>query len=161
MLETAFTLEVTEVPAETFAFVVRRVDAERDHVGEFIRGGLKLVGDFARSQGGPQGAPMVISSPPDEDGSLVLEVGWPVLENAQPRSPVEVRHLPSTRAAVHRHIGPRDALGAPFYRQFLSALHERRLTPAGGPRECYLPEGVTEVVWPVKGRTQSFRAEPA
>ena len=152
MLETAFTLELTEVPAETFAFVVRRVDADHDHIGEFIRGGIMLVGEFAGSHGGPQGAPIVISSPPDEDGSLVIEVGWPVTEDTQPCPPVEVRHLPATRAAVHRYIGPYDGLGAPFYRQFLSELHERRLTPSDGPRERYLAEGVTEVVWPVKGR---------
>jgi effector-binding domain-containing protein len=154
MLETAFTFELTEVPATTFAFVVRRVDSDHDHIGEFIRGGISRVHDFAVSNGGVLGAPMVISSPPEEDGSLILEVGWPVGEDAQPCPPVEVRHLPATRAAVHRHLGPYDELGPSFYRAFLTALHEQGLTPADGPRERYLAEGLAEVVWPLKGHAQ-------
>ncbi len=154
MLETALTFDLVEVPAATFAFVVRRVDGDHDHIGEFIQGGLARVREHAFEHGGVLGAPMVISSPAEEDGSLILEVGWPVRDELEPCPPIEIRHLPATRAAIHHHLGPHDELGASFYRAFLSGLHEQRLTPADGPRERHLAEGLTEVVWPVKGHAQ-------
>lgn len=153
MQDTTLQFEVVEVPEQTFAFVVRRVAA--GEIGEFVRGGIARVAEFAGRHGGPVGAPMAISSAPDETGALVIEAGWPVLPGTEAELPVEVRVLPATRAAVHRYVGPYEGLGAGFYGELFSALHDQGLTPSAGPRERYLTspeageEPVTEIVWPV------------
>jgi len=148
MLATAIEFEVKELPEETFAFVVRRV--EQGHVGEFIQGAIQRVAAFAGPRGGPQGPPMTVAAAPEEDGSIVLEVGWPVREGTEPEPPVEVRRIPGGRAAVHLHAGSYEELPQ-LYARFLAAMYEAGLTPVGAPRERYLDPAtpVTEIVWPV------------
>jgi effector-binding domain-containing protein len=153
MLEAALEFEVVDLPEETFAFVVRRVAP--DEVEEFIHGALTRVAEFAVLFGGPQGPPMAIITTPDEDGSLVVEAGWPVAGAALPAAAVEVRTLPATRALRHLHVGPYEELGAEFYADLFTAAHEHGLTPASAPRERYLndpatgEEPLTEIVWPL------------
>ncbi len=153
MLKTALEFEVVDLPEETFAFVVRRVAPAE--VGEFIRGALARVAEFATCCGGPQGPPMAITTAPDEYGSLVVEAGWPVASDAVPAAPVEVRTLPPVRALRHLHAGPYEELGGGFYAELFAAAHERGLTPASAPRERYLndpgtgEEPLTEILWPL------------
>ncbi len=153
MLKTAPEFEVVDLPSETFAFVVRRVAPAE--VGEFIRGALGRVAEYAARHGGPQGPPMAITTAPDEYGSLVVEAGWPVAAGAAPAAPVEVRTLAATRALRHLHTGPYEELGGDFYAELFTAAHERGLTPASAPRERYLndpttgEEPLTEIVWPL------------
>ncbi len=153
MLETALEYEVVDLPQETFAFVVRRVAP--DEVGEFIRGALSRVAEFAALSGGAQGPPMAITTAPDEYGSLVVEAGWPVAADAGPVAPVEVRTLAATRALRHLHVGPYEELGSGFYAELHAAAHEHGLTLASAPRERYLndpstgEEPLTEIVWPL------------
>ena len=153
MLKTALELEIVDLPQETFAFVVRRVAP--GEVGEFIQGALGRVAEFAAANGGPQGPPMAITTAPDEYGSLVVEAGWPVVAQAVPADPVEVRTLSATRALRHLHVGPYEELGGEFYADLFAAAHEQGLTPASAPRERYLNDPstgeapVTEIVWPI------------
>lgn len=147
MPHTALKFEIVQVPAETFAFVVRRVEA--DQVGEFVQGAIGRVGQFAAEHGGAQGPPMAIASKPDEYGSMVIEAGWPVAEGTEPSSPVEVGRLPEARAISYRHVGAYDELGSAFYRELFAAVHEGGLIPIAAPRERYLEDHVTEIVWPV------------
>ena len=49
MLKTAPEFEVVDLPSETFAFVVRRVAPAE--VGEFIRGALGRVAEYAARHG--------------------------------------------------------------------------------------------------------------
>ena len=142
---------VTRVPEQTFAYVVRSVAL--GDVGEFVGGAIERVSGFARAHGGAQGPPMTISSAPDENGIVVLEVGWPVPVGTAPEPPVEVRTLPATDAIVHLHVGPYDDLPE-LYRELYAQAHEHGLTPAGAPRERYLTapgDGTpkTEIVWPI------------
>lgn len=152
MQRTALDFEVVNLPEQTFAFVVRRVEA--DQVGEFIAGAIERVAVFAGAHGGLLGPPMAIASAPDEEGELVVEAGWPVAPATEPVAPVEVRRLPATRAAVHRHVGAYEEL-SDVYGELFSALLESGLTPVSGPRERYLSTPasgeppVTEIVWPV------------
>ena len=152
MQRTALDFEVVNVPEQTFAFVVRRVEADR--VGEFITGAIERVAAFAGDHGGLFGPPMAIASAPDEQGAMVVEVGWPVAPGTAPVAPVEVRRLPATRAAVHRHVGEYEEL-SDVYGELFSALLESGLTPTSGPRERYVSTPVpgvppvTEIVWPV------------
>jgi effector-binding domain-containing protein len=147
----ALEFTVTHVPEQTFAYVVRSVGL--DEVGEFVGGAIERVGDFARAHGGTQGPPMTISSPPDENGSVVLEVGWPVRADTQPEPPVEVCTLPATVAIVNLHVGSYDDL-AHLYSELYAQAHEHGYTLSGSPRERYLTapgDGppVTEIVWPI------------
>ena len=150
---TALELEVRDLPAETFAFVVRRVDAA--DAGEFIDGAIGRVGRFAQTHGGPAGPPLAIVSAPDDEGALVIEAGWPVHAGTEPEPPVEIRTLAPTRAVVHRHEGPYEDFGAPFYSELLAQLHEAGFTPVSGPRERYVRgpapgrPPLTEVAWPI------------
>jgi len=147
----ALELTVEDVPEQTFAYVVRTVGL--GEVGEFIGGAIERVGEFARAHGGMQGPPMTVCSAPDENGFVVLEVGWPVQAGTEPEPPVEVSTLPATLAIVHVHVGPYDDLPE-LYRGLYAEAHERGYTLVGSPRERYLSapgDGppVTEIAWPI------------
>ena len=147
-----FTHSVTDVPEQTFAFVMRRLAP--DEIGEFVTGALERVAKFAALRGGVVGPPMSVSAPPDEDGNLGLEVGFPVPAGTKPEPPIEVRTLPATRAFVHRHAGPYEDVDADFYTGVYTRMLELGYTPAGAPREVYLGGPhvcvpVTEIVWPI------------
>ncbi len=152
-MQTALEFKVVEVPAQTFAYVVRRVAP--GEAGEFIRGAIGRVSEFAVDHGGAVGPPFAVSSAPDDEGSLVIEAGWPVPAGTTPQPPIEVRRLPPTRAIVHRHVGPYEELGSAFYAELFSQAHDEGFTPVAGPRERYLSdpaargEPVTEIVWPI------------
>ena len=149
----ALDFEVQDLPAETFAFVMRRVDPA--DAGEFIGGAIERVGRFARERGGPAGSPFALASAPDEDGALGIEAGWPVKPGTEPEAPVEVRTLAPTRAVVYRYEGPYEDLNTAFYAELFSQAHDAGFTPVSGPRERYLrvpSDGeppVVEVVWPI------------
>ena len=149
----ALEFEVQELPAETFAFVLRRV--EPADAGEFIGGAIERVGRFAREHGGAAGPPLAIASAPDEEGALGIEAGWPVQPGTVPEPPVEVRTLAPTRAIVYRHEGPYEDLNSAFYAELFSQAHDAGYTPVSGPRERYLrsaaagQDPVVEVVWPI------------
>lgn len=150
---TALSLELTvrQVPEQTFAYVVRSVGL--GEVGEFIGGAIERVAGFAGAHGGAQGPPMTVCSAPDENGIVVLEVGWPVRADTAPEPPVEVRTLPATDALVHLHVGSYDELPG-LYRELYAQAHERGYTPVGSPLERYLTapgDGLpkTEIVWPI------------
>jgi hypothetical protein len=153
MLRTSLDFEVVDLPQETFAFVVRRVTP--DESGEFIRGALDRVAEFAAAFGGVAGPPTVITTPPDERGARIVEAGWPVAAAAVGDGAVEVRPLHPTRALRLVHVGAREELDGAFYADLYAAAHERGLRPESEPRERYLDdspgreEPVTEVVWPV------------
>src|SRR5205085_688393 len=83
---------------------------------------------------GPTGPPMTISSPPDEAGALVLEVGWPVPAGTAAVAPIEIRRLPAAVALVHVHVGPYDELPA-LYRELITQAHDAGYTPVSTPRE--------------------------
>jgi effector-binding domain-containing protein len=96
---------------------------------------------------------MTISSPPDETGALVLEVGWPVPTGTRAVAPIEVRTLPPTAAIAHLHAGPYDELRG-LYRGLYARAREAGYTRGAAPRERYLTapgDGtpVTEVIWPI------------
>jgi effector-binding domain-containing protein len=149
----ALEFEVQELPAETFAFVLRRVDPS--DAGEFIGGAIDRVGRFAREHGGPAGPPLAIASAPDEEGALGIEAGWPVQPGTAAEAPIEVRTLSPTRAIVYRHEGPYEDLNSAFYAELFSQAHDAGFTPISGPRERYLQAPspgripVVEVVWPI------------
>jgi effector-binding domain-containing protein len=153
MFKTAPKIEIVDLPQETFAFVVRRV--EPDEAGEFVHGALSRVAEFAARFGGAQGPPTVISTAPDADGARVVEAGWPVTADAVPAPPVELRTLRATRALRHLHVGPFEELDGEFYADLLETAHEQGLRPMSAPRERYLDdpaageEQATEIVWPV------------
>jgi len=147
----ALEFTVTHVPEQTFAYVVRRV--EPGEAAEFIPGAIARVREFADLNGGPTGPPMTISSPPDEAGALVLEVGWPVPAGTAAVAPIEIRRLPAAVALVHVHVGPYDELPG-LYRELITQAHDAGYTPVSTPRERYLttPDDgphVTEIVWPL------------
>jgi effector-binding domain-containing protein len=147
----ALEFTVTHVPEQTFAYVVRTVAP--GEAPEFIEGALHRVHEFANAHGGAAGPPMTLSTPPDEHGSLNLEVGWPVAAGTQAEPPVEVRTLPATVALVHLHVGPYEELPA-LYGALYAQAHEQGYTPVSMPRERYLTapgDGppVTEIVWPL------------
>lgn len=150
---TRLDLAVRELPAETFAFVVRRVTSEE--AGEFVSGAVGRVEHFARAHGGALGPPFAVGSVYDDEGALAIEAGWPVAPGTRPEPPVEVRVLPATRAVVVRHVGPYEELNGAFYAELRARMLELGHTPVGGPRERYLVapgpdwEPVTEVVWPI------------
>jgi len=147
-----FTHSVTDVPEQTFAFVVRRVAP--DEIGEFVTGALERVAKFAALHGDVQGPAMSVSAAPDEEGALALEVGFPVAPGTRPEPPIEVRVLPATCAFVHRHVGPYEDLDAEYYADVYSRMQQLGYIPVGAPREIYLGGPhvcvpVTEIVWPI------------
>ena len=146
-MQTALDIRIIDVPAATFAFVVRRVG--QDEIGEFIEGAIDRVRAFADRHGGTLGPPLAICSHPDEEGAIVVEAGWPVEPGTPPESPVEVRRLPRTRAVSHLHTGGYDELGPRFYTALANAAHEHGVMPIASPRELYLAPNVTEIVWPI------------
>lgn len=152
MTTVEFTHSVTDVPEQTFAFVVRRVAP--DEIAEFVTGALERVAKFAALRDGVQGPPMSVSAAPDEEGNLALEVGFPVAPGTHSEPPVEVRVLPATRAFVHRHVGAYQDLDAAYYAGIYSRMQQLDYTPVGAPREIYLGGPyvcvpVTEIVWPI------------
>jgi hypothetical protein len=159
-LAPTFAFSVSEVPEQTFAFVVRRVAP--DQIGEFVTGALERVARFAALREGVAGPPMSVSSAPDDEGNLALKVGFPVPPGTRPEPPIEVRTLPAARAFVHRHAGPYEDLDGDFYGDMYSRMQELGYAPAGAPREVYLGGPyvcvpVTEVVWPI---ASSLRTTP-
>ena len=146
-MQTALDIRIVEAPAFTFAFVARRV--AQDEIGEFISGGIERVRTFVDLHGGIVGPPLAICSQPDEEGAIVVEVGWPVAPGLVPESPIEVRQLPRSRAIAHTHVGGYEELGARFYGELGATAHELGLIPVAAPREIYVAPGRTEIVWPV------------
>jgi DNA-binding transcriptional MerR regulator len=151
-------LTVEHVPARTY--VLRRDRVPMEELTQVIP---RLIGETAGwvpEGGGPAGAPMARVGPPDDAGVVDLEVGWPVAAGAArlgPPAPLELVTSAPTRAVVHEHVGPYEALPR-TYAVLEQALAAAQLRPTGPARESYEtnPEEepdpqqwVTRIVWPV------------
>ena len=146
--------EVTEVPEATYA--VRRQTAEFAEVSTLIRSFIEEVGAWARGAGAATGPPLSITSMAD-GGRLNLATGWTVDGSKPPPEPIELATYPATRAAVHVHLGPYDAL-PDVYQRLGAELASAGLQPGREPRELYEsdPEEVqdpqqyvTRIIWPL------------
>jgi AraC family transcriptional regulator len=148
-------LTVEDVPARTYVIARERVRTE-----ELTRVIPRLIGEthaWVVDHGGATGAPMAVVGPPDDEGMVGLEVGWPVEGLPEPPAPLETVTYEATRAVVHRHVGPYERLHE-TYGRLEHAIAAARLMPTGAARESYEtnpeeepdPEKwITEIVWPV------------
>ena len=142
--------EVTQVPSATYAVIEQAVPM--DQASGVIPRLIGQVHDWVE-QFGFHGAPVTISSR-TPDGGLNLKVGWPLSVDATPPAPIERLTLPASRALVHVHVGPYDALPS-VYDRLWEEMQRAGLRPGGDPRESYEtpPEEdppVTRIVWPLE-----------
>jgi effector-binding domain-containing protein len=107
------------------------------------------------------GPPFCRCGMPD-DGYFTTEIGWPVPDDVDPESPVEVTTYPATRAVVAKHVGPYEELGR-SYRLMAEAMEQRGLVSASDPVEWYesdpqqVPDPkdyVTMIEWPINPEGQ-------
>ena len=118
-------LTVEEVPARTYVVVRDRVPMEE--LTQEIPRRIAETHGWVFDNGGSDGAPMARVGPPDDQGAVDLEVGWPVAGRPDPPSPLEVVTYEPTRAVVHQHVGPFEGLHETY------ALLEQAMTAAGRP----------------------------
>jgi effector-binding domain-containing protein len=143
--------EVTEVPAVTYA--VMRGTFDFAEVSKTIGAFIEQVGAWARSSGTVAGPPATITSMAAE-GRLNVATGWTVDGEQTPPAPIELAVYPTTRAAVHVHVGPYDTL-PDVYPRFAAALAEAGYTPGAEQREVYETDPevtepdqyVTRIIW--------------
>ena len=155
-IEVRAALEVTEVPEQRI--VARHDQASEATISQVIPAAIEAVHTFLGSRGvEPAGAPLCITTPWDDEGTMEIDTGWPVAAEVEAEAPFEAVTLPASRALVMRHVGPYDQLHT-SYRLMCETMEEHGLTPAGPSREAYLtnPEEVpdpddyvTEIVWPI------------
>lgn len=153
--ETVPELTVEDVPACTY--VIARERAPMEELTRVIPRLIAETHAWVLGHGGSTGAPMAVVGPPDDEGVVGLEVGWPVEGLPEPPAPLETVTYEATRAVVHRHVGPYERLHE-TYGLLEHAIAAARLVPAGPARESYEtnpeeepdPERwITEIVWPV------------
>lgn len=147
-------LTVEQVPARSF--VVRRRQAPMEELQQVIPECIRETADWVFANGGADGAPTALFDTPD-NGITNVEVGWPVAGQLDPPEPLEFVTHPATRAIVHEHIGPYDALHS-TYAALERAMAAAGLHPTGPSRESYETnpdeepdpqKWVTRIVWPV------------
>jgi effector-binding domain-containing protein len=145
---------VAEVPAVTYAVIRDRAPLER--MSEVIPALIERTGAWVKDVGAA-GPPVCISMI-DADGMLDVKVGWPVETDRSPPEPIELVSYSTTRAVVHRHVGPYEELNA-TYRELSEAMDAAGLEKGDEPREIYESDPqevtdpkdyVTQIVWPVK-----------
>ena len=125
--------DVVEAPPATYAVIHGTVP--REQVADTIRSSIEEVARWAQPDA-VAGPPLTISAM-TPTGELDLRVGWQVRDDADvPPPPIELVHAPATRAAVHVHVGPYDALPN-IYQELWDALSADGLAPADNPRELY------------------------
>jgi DNA-binding transcriptional MerR regulator len=149
-------LSVEEVPERTYVILRDRVPME-----ELTQVIPRLIGDthdWVFENSDSVGAPMALVGPPDDEGVVDLEVGWPVAAQLDAPAPFETATYERARAIVHRHVGPYERLHE-TYAGLEQAIEAAALRPTGPARESYEtnPEEepdpqkwVTEIVWPVE-----------
>jgi DNA-binding transcriptional MerR regulator len=150
-------LTVKEVPARTYVAVRQRAQME-----ELTTVIPRLIGEthaWLAENGGFTGAPVATVGPPDDADGVDLEVGWPVASaEVEPPPPLELVMHEATRAVVHRHVGPYEALHD-TYAALERAMAAAGLRPCGPATESYetnpeeepdYQKWVTEIVWPVE-----------
>lgn len=150
---TEFELEVKEVAARRVAFVRNRVP--QDKMTEVVPRDIDTVAHAIEMR--HEGPPFCKCPFPDAEGYATTEIGWPVPDDVDPGSPVEVATYPATRALVATHIGPYEEL-ARSYRVMAEAMEKHGLVSAGDPVEWYesdpqeVPDPkdyVTVIEWPI------------
>jgi DNA-binding transcriptional MerR regulator len=149
---TELELEVKEVPARRVALIRNRVP--QDEMTKVVPRDIdKVAHAIGMRHTGP---PFCRCGMPD-DGYFTTEIGWPVADDVDPESPVEVTTYPATRAVVAKHVGPYEELGR-SYRLMAEAMEKRGLVSAGDPVEWYesdpqqVPDPkdyVTMIEWPI------------
>jgi DNA-binding transcriptional MerR regulator len=150
---TELELEVREVPARRVAFIRNRVP--QDEMTTVVPRDIDRVAYAIEMRN--DGPPFCKCGMPDPEGYFATEIGWPVAEDVDAESPVEVTTYPSTRALVAKHVGPYAELGR-TYRLMAEAMEKRGLVSAGDPVEWYesdpqqVPDPkdyVTVIEWPI------------
>jgi DNA-binding transcriptional MerR regulator len=150
---TELELEVKEVPARRVAFVRNRVP--QDEMGKVVPRDIDTV---AHAIGMRHTGPPFCKCPmPDAEGYFTTETGWPVPDDVDASSSVELTTYPATRALVATHVGPYEELGR-TYRLMAEAMEKHGLTAADDPVEWYqsdpqqVPDPkdyVTVIEWPI------------
>jgi DNA-binding transcriptional MerR regulator len=150
---TEIELEVKEVAARRVAFVRNRVP--QDEMTKVVPRDIEKVAHaIAMRHAGP---PFCKCGMPDAEGYFTTEIGWPVPDDVDAGSPVEVATYPATRALVAKHVGPYEELGR-SYRVMAEAMEKHGLVSAGDPVEWYesdpqaVPDPkdyVTMIEWPI------------
>lgn len=150
---TELELEVKEVPARRVAFIRSRV--HQDEMTKIVPRDIDRVAHAIEMR--HTGPPFCKCPFPDADGYATTEIGWPVPEDVDVSSPVEVTTYPATRALVAKHVGPYEELGR-SYRLMAEAMEKRGLAAADDPVEWYesdpqqVPDPkdyVTMIEWPI------------
>ncbi len=149
-------IDIREVPEE-HVLLIREHVAMRE-LSTVIPSDIEEVHGYLEELGlGFHGPPFCVCPPPDENGEVDAEIGWPVAEAVEGKGRVEAAVFPHTRALVMKHVGAYEAL-PDSYRLLSEAIDERGVAPAGSPREIYLtsPQEVADasdyetlIVWPI------------
>jgi len=148
-----------EIRDEEEVRIVARHDlASEATIGQVIPDAIERVHVFLKSRGvEPAGAPICITSPWSDEGTMELDTGWPVRADVEPEPPFDAVTLPGGRALVMRHVGAYQELHT-SYRLLCETIEERGLRPVGRAREVYLTDPaevpdpadyVTKIVWPI------------
>ncbi|MEK6274587.1 MAG: MerR family transcriptional regulator [Actinomycetota bacterium] len=146
-------LQIKEVPSRRVALV-----RERAHIDEMTKVVPAGIDRVAHTIGMRHAGPPFCRCPfADPDGYLETEIGWPVDEDVDAESPVEITTYGATRALVMKHVGPYTELSR-SYRLMAEAMDQHGLVSAGDPVEWYesdpeeVPDPkdyVTIIEWPI------------
>lgn len=150
---TELELDVKQVPARRVAFIRNRVP--QDEMTKVVPRDIdKVAHAIGMRHTGP---PFCKCGFPDADGYFTTEIGWPVPEDVEAGSSVEVTTYPATRALVAKHVGPYEELGR-SYRLIAEAMEKQGLVSADDPVEWYESDPqevrdpkdyVTLIEWPI------------
>lgn len=123
-------IDIREVPEEHVLLI--REHVAMAELGTVIPSDIEEVHGYLEELGlGFHGPPFCVCPPPDENGEVDAEIGWPVAEGVEGKGRVEAAVFPHTRALVMKHVGPYEALPE-SYRLLSEAIDESGL--AGGAR---------------------------
>ena len=155
-IEVQRALEVREEPEQRIVSIHSK--ASEENIGQTIGQTIGRVRGFLAERGiEPAGAPICVTEPWSDEGTMELDTGWPVAADVETEPPFDAVTLPGSRALVMRHVGPYEELHT-SYRLMCETMEEHGLRPTGRSREVYLtdPEEVpnpadyvTEIVWPI------------
>jgi AraC family transcriptional regulator len=149
-------IDIREVPAEHVLLIHEHVAL--GELSTVIPRDIAEVHGYLEELGlGFHGPPFCVCPPPDENGEVDAEIGWPVAEAVEGKGRVEAAIFPHSRALVMRHVGPYDTL-PDSYGVLSEVIDESGLASTGSPREIYLtsPQEVADasdyetlIVWPI------------
>jgi DNA-binding transcriptional MerR regulator len=143
---TELELEVKEVPARRVALIRNRVP--QDEMTKVVPRDIDKV---AHAIGMRHTGPPFCRCGMRDDGYFTTEIGWPVPDDVDPESPVEVTTYPATRAVVAKHVGPYEELGR-SYRLMAEAMEQRDPVEwyESDPQQVPDPKDyVTVIEWPI------------